>query len=210
MILGYQRYIFDAEVTETKDAQLLTSRLGYLTSAQALAACAYLANIGKAQKSKVETGHRQSETERAAARVSARGITAFTCGAAILSIVMLPIFFRGKSADAAKPQAVADSSAHGSTAVDPLHTNKLNPPPSDILAVQNRLIELGFLNGPADGVWGPKSRMALRAFKTANGLTGDDKWDDLASGRLYSTQAARSSLPLATTSRAIAPAASPR
>jgi peptidoglycan hydrolase-like protein with peptidoglycan-binding domain len=77
----------------------------------------------------------------------------------------------------------------------------LNPPPDDIVAAQNRLIELRFLAGPSDGVWGPKSRMALRAFKIANGLTADDKWDDVASARLYSNQAARSPLPLARTGR---------
>jgi peptidoglycan hydrolase-like protein with peptidoglycan-binding domain len=70
------------------------------------------------------------------------------------------------------------------------------------MAAQNRLIELGFLKGQADGIWGTKSRTALRAFKVANGLTADDKWDDLVSGQLYSTQAARSPLPLATTSPA--------
>ena len=133
---------------------------------------------------------------------SERGSTALTAavigGVAILLIVMLPILF-GKSTDAAKPQAVADSSATAVAA--PLQgTNKLNPPPSDILAAQNRLIELGFLKGPADGVWGTKSRTALRAFKIANGFTADDRWDDSVSGRLYSTQAARSPLPLATTS----------
>jgi peptidoglycan hydrolase-like protein with peptidoglycan-binding domain len=109
-------------------------------------------------------------------------------------------FFRGTSTDAAKPQAVADSSVHAAVALLQ-GTNKLNPPPGDTMAAQNRLIELRFLKGPADGVWGTKSRMALRAFKIANGLTGDDKWDDLVSGRLYSTQAARSPLPLATTGR---------
>jgi len=133
---------------------------------------------------------------------SERGSTALIAavigGVAILLIVMLPILF-GKSTDAAKPQAVADSSATAVAA--PLQgTNKLNPPPSDILAAQNRLIELGFLKGPADGVWGTKSRTALRAFKIANGFTADDRWDDSVSGRLYSTQAARSPLPLATTS----------
>jgi peptidoglycan hydrolase-like protein with peptidoglycan-binding domain len=116
---------------------------------------------------------------------------------------MLPVFFRGNSTDAAKPQAVADSSVHadGTAVVAPLQgANKSNPPPSDIKAAQNRLIELRFLKGPADGVWGTKSRTALRAFKIANGLSADDKWDELVSGRLYSTQAARSPLPLATTS----------
>jgi Putative peptidoglycan binding domain len=71
--------------------------------------------------------------------------------------------------------------------------------PKDAKNVQDRLIELGFLTSPADGVWGTKSRMALRAFKIANGLAADDKWDDLVRGRLYSDQAARSPVPLATT-----------
>jgi ATP-dependent DNA helicase RecQ len=147
-----------------------------------------------------ETGHRQSEIGH---RQSAIGISAFMGGAAILAIVMLAVYFQGKSTDAAKPQAVADSSAHTdrtAAVVAPLQgANKLNPPPDDIVAAQNRLIELRFLAGPSDGVWGTKSRMALRAFKIANGLTADDKWDDLVSGRLYSNQAARSPLPLATT-----------
>ena len=130
---------------------------------------------------------------------------AFTCGVAIPSIVMLPILFQGKSAGAAKPQAVTDAPVHADStaAVAPLQgANKLNPPPSDIMAAQNRLIDLRFLKGQADGIWGAQSRMALRAFKIANGLNGDDKWDDHVSGRLYSTQAARSPLRLATTSPA--------
>jgi hypothetical protein len=147
-------------------------------------------------------GHRQSETGHR--QIGIAGIAAFIGGAAVLSIVMLLIFFQGKSTNAAKPQAVADSSVHAdpTAVVAPLQsTNKSNPPPGNIMAAQNRLIELGFLAGPADGVWGTKSRMALRAFKIANGLTADDKWDDLVSSRLYSTQAARSPLPLATTGR---------
>src|SRR5262249_50848704 len=113
-------------------------------------------------------------------------------------------FFQGKSTDAAKPQAVASSSLHAdpTAAVTPLQgANKLSSPPGDIMAAQNRLMELGFLAGPADGVWGTKSQMALRAFKIANGFGADDKWDDLVSSRLYSTKAARSPLPLATTRR---------
>src|SRR5262249_48467480 len=150
-------------------------------------------------------GHRQSE---AGHRQDAIGISAFMGGAAILSIlaiVILPVYFQlGKSTDAAKPQAVAGSSVHAdpTAAVAPLQgANKLSPPPGDIMAAQNRLIELGFLAGPADGVWGTKPRIPLRAFKIANGLAADDKWDDLVSSRLYSTKAARSPLPLATTGR---------
>ena len=145
-------------------------------------------------------GIRQSENRQTKIGI----IAVFTGGAALLSIVMLSIFFQGKSTDAAKPHAVADSSVHADrpAAVAPLQgANKFNPPPSDILAAQTRLIELGFLAGPADGVWGTKSRVALRAFKIANGLAADDKWDALVSGRLYSTQAVRSPLPLATTGR---------
>jgi hypothetical protein len=69
-------------------------------------------------------GHRQSE-------IGITGIAAFIGGAAILSVVMLPGFFQGKSTDAAKPQAVADSSVHAdrTAVVAPLQgTNKSNPP----------------------------------------------------------------------------------
>jgi hypothetical protein len=189
MILGYQYDICDAETEEW--------RLGYLTSAEALAASQYIAKIRYGWKSKVETGHRPSETgpRPSEDRQTERGIVAVFIGAAaLLSIVTLLIFFQGKSTDAARPQGVGDSSVQA-------NPNKLNPPPDDIVAAQNRLIELRFLAGPSDGVWGPKSRMALRAFKIANGLAADDKWDDLVSGRLYSTQAARSPLPLARTGR---------
>jgi Putative peptidoglycan binding domain len=132
------------------------------------------------------------------------GLSVFIGGvAALLLIVVLAVSFQGKSTDAAK-QTVADSSAHAdrTVAVTPSPgANKLNPPPSDIVAAQNRLIQLGFLSGQADGVWGTKSRTALRAFKTANGLAADDKWDDLVSSRVYSAKAARAPLPPATTGR---------
>jgi len=203
MILGYQRYIGNAEVTETKFSWSLMllfgvmywqeekSRLGYLTPTEARAARKYLAKIEHAQKSKVgSSGHRQSEDRQTE-------IDIIISGAAILLIVILAIVIPPiLSHDATKPQAVADSSDRA------LVDAKLNPPPSDIKAAQNRLIELRFLKGPADGIWGTKSRMALRAFKIASGLVADDKWDDLVSGRLYSTQAVRSPLPLATTSPA--------
>ena len=44
------------------------------------------------------------------------------------------------------------------------------PAPAEIKQVQTRLLELGFLNGSADGIWGSRSRTALQAFKAANGV----------------------------------------
>jgi peptidoglycan hydrolase-like protein with peptidoglycan-binding domain len=43
--------------------------------------------------------------------------------------------------------------------------------------VQRRLQERGYFVGLVDGVWGPRSRIALRDFKAANGLGADDGWD---------------------------------
>ena len=72
------------------------------------------------------------------------------------------------------------------------------PPPSkDIAQIQTRLVELGYLTGAADGVWGTKSRTALRAFKSAHGFDADDKWDDIISRRLFSKSAVRPPLPVA-------------
>jgi peptidoglycan hydrolase-like protein with peptidoglycan-binding domain len=63
--------------------------------------------------------------------------------------------------------------------------------------VQERLIELGYLGGPADGVWGANSRAGLRAFKAANGLSINDKLDEPVKTRLFSTSAVRAPVPLA-------------
>jgi peptidoglycan hydrolase-like protein with peptidoglycan-binding domain len=61
----------------------------------------------------------------------------------------------------------------------------------DASRVQSRLVELGFLKGPADGTWGPQSRSALRAFRAAVGLPASDAWDPVAAGRLFSNNAVR-------------------
>ena len=64
--------------------------------------------------------------------------------------------------------------------------------PDDTIAVQGRLIDLGYMTGTPDGLWGNKSRQALRAFKAANGIRVDDKWDSEINAKLFSTEAARS------------------
>jgi Putative peptidoglycan binding domain len=50
--------------------------------------------------------------------------------------------------------------------------------------VQQRLIELGFLFGAADGIWGSRSRQALQDFRVANGLGASDIWDEATQERL--------------------------
>ncbi len=44
---------------------------------------------------------------------------------------------------------------------------------ADVMALQNRLISLGYLTGNADGKFGGKTREALIAFQKANGLVRD-------------------------------------
>ncbi|HEX2724857.1 MAG TPA: peptidoglycan-binding protein [Beijerinckiaceae bacterium] len=57
--------------------------------------------------------------------------------------------------------------------------------------VQRRLAELGHFSGPATGIWGPISRVALRSFKEANQLPSDDAWDAVTQEALFSANARR-------------------
>jgi Putative peptidoglycan binding domain len=52
--------------------------------------------------------------------------------------------------------------------------------------VQQRLIDLGFLYGTADGIWGQRSRRALQEFRAANGIGENDTWDEATQERLLS------------------------
>src|SRR5262245_25968676 len=54
--------------------------------------------------------------------------------------------------------------------------------------VQQRLIDLGFLFGAADGIWGQGSRRALREFRAANGIGEGDTWDEATEERLLRVQ----------------------
>jgi peptidoglycan hydrolase-like protein with peptidoglycan-binding domain len=56
------------------------------------------------------------------------------------------------------------------------------PPPAplpldttNVRATQNRLTQLGFYNGPVDGVWGPSTQVALERFQRSRGLPVDGK-----------------------------------
>ena len=57
--------------------------------------------------------------------------------------------------------------------------------------VQQRLIDLGFLYGAADGVWGQRSRRALQEFRAANGIGESDTWDEATQERLLSAPDAK-------------------
>src|SRR6266480_2706544 len=50
--------------------------------------------------------------------------------------------------------------------------------------VQRRLIDLGFLFGAADGIWGQGSRRALREFRAAHSIGEGDTWDEATEERL--------------------------
>jgi peptidoglycan hydrolase-like protein with peptidoglycan-binding domain len=57
------------------------------------------------------------------------------------------------------------------------------------MRVQRRLTDLGYTVAPADGTWGSTSRAAIRRFKKANGLLGNDAFDAETVTRLFSTSA---------------------
>ncbi|WP_414475829.1 peptidoglycan-binding protein [Microvirga sp. M2] len=63
----------------------------------------------------------------------------------------------------------------------------------DATRIQQRLSDLGYLTGIVDGMWGPRSRTALRDFKMANGLARDDVWDERTETALLSQYARRAS-----------------
>jgi Putative peptidoglycan binding domain len=57
--------------------------------------------------------------------------------------------------------------------------------------VQQRLIDLGFLFGAADGSWGQRSRRALQEFRTTNGIGEGDTWDEATQERLLRARDAK-------------------
>jgi hypothetical protein len=67
----------------------------------------------------------------------------------------------------------------------------------DAKRVQQRLIELGYLSGVSDGVWGPSSKRALFDFRSAEKLGQDDLWDQATENKLFSTSTARKQQSLA-------------
>jgi hypothetical protein len=68
---------------------------------------------------------------------------------------------------------------------------------ADVQQVQQRLVELGYLPFLPDGVWGPHSIQALRAFRTTAGLGSGDQWDRKTEDILFATTAPKAPAPTA-------------
>ncbi len=60
----------------------------------------------------------------------------------------------------------------------------------DVARLQKRLAAAGFDPGAADGIFGPKTDAALRAFQEANGLAVDGIAGPATNGKLAELQAA--------------------
>ena len=60
----------------------------------------------------------------------------------------------------------------------------------DVVRLQKRLAAVGFDAGAADGIFGPKTEAALKAFQEANGLAVDGIAGPATNGKLAELQAA--------------------
>jgi hypothetical protein len=93
-----------------------------------------------------------------------------------------------------QPKAVSQSqTATSESVINNAPENRSAASPSQI---QQRLIELGYLLGGADGKWGPQSRRALLEYKRQAGLKPDDALDAATEQSLFSDSAPRALGPL--------------
>ena len=81
------------------------------------------------------------------------------------------VLYSGKAKAKAKATATATPKATATPAPD--NILKEGSKGSDVKALQNKLIELGYLSGKADGVYGSKTTEAVKAFQRASKLTAD-------------------------------------
>jgi len=96
-------------------------------------------------------------------------------------------------ARAAQVPSSVEEGSRGSEAPQVLNDNtSVEMPKRNLLdrdhvgEVQRRFIQLGYLSGSATGVWGPRSREALRAFKADHDLAADESWDEATEHSLFS------------------------
>jgi hypothetical protein len=96
-------------------------------------------------------------------------------------------------ADPPSPAPAAPPAGQAPQAADQAADSVTPPPLLDLRdmeaakQVQQRLVELGFLAGAVDGVWGARSRRALQDFKVVHGIGDDDSWDEATQEQLLAT-----------------------
>ena len=107
----------------------------------------------------------------------------------------------GGNAKKSSTQAAAASA----TAAPSNGTMRVGSTGSDVRSLQQRLIELGFLAGKADGIYGNKTASAVRAYQKANKLSADGVAGQKTLSSLNSAAAAKpaasSSTPAAQTAQ---------
>ena len=67
--------------------------------------------------------------------------------------------------------------------------NQLVADTSSTVEIQQRLIELGYLQGTADGKWGPRSTAAMKSFQEVNNLSVTGTIDDASRSVIFSDDA---------------------
>ena len=111
---------------------------------------------------------------------------------------LIPIVIRRNSSNADVSDLPSQSEISSPLVTVPESVNTVTTPQqldlSDIenaKRVQQRLIDLGFLFGAADGIWGQRSRRALQEFRSTNGIGGGDTWDEATQEQLLSARDAK-------------------
>lgn len=91
--------------------------------------------------------------------------------------------------DSAKKATTATATNTSKPTATPFTSYKKGDSGSEIKRVQQRLKELGYLTGSADGDFGDKTEAAVRAFQSRNGLTVDGKVGKNTLSKLFSDSA---------------------
>ncbi len=81
----------------------------------------------------------------------------------------------GKAGLETQTRLFGEEAIRGSAITTPGVTLRYGSAGNDVVALQNRLIELGYLTGSADGKFGMATKTALIAFQKANNLVRDGK-----------------------------------
>ncbi|NLV58416.1 MAG: SH3 domain-containing protein [Clostridiales bacterium] len=104
----------------------------------------------------------------------------------------------GKAGFQTQSVLYSESAVRGSALVAPGITLRYGSTGSDVTALQNRLIELGYLTGVADGKFGVGTKSALIAFQKANNLIGDGVAGAKTQSTLYATAVVKKTVQTAT------------